>query len=557
AYEGTVVVSAEGLKPWPVRLRVRVWDFTLPRASFLRTCFQLMPGYLMRYHDVWDGHTPPGWNLGKWVGADARGIPNYFGYAEYENGVAEEKVFSGKYCAWISCSAWRRGDHESPRAALMTDLTLKPGQYRFRAAYRTEDATSLADMGVSVGGWRGLEASTQWRQASIDFTVAEETKVYFYLRLLSLGKVYFDDVSITDAEGKELAPNPGFEHIPGATAEGLLDKYRLNMLAHRASDMNTAAPDVQLDGETVRIDWTNFDRLMERYISLGQNAFNVYWARVPGGWGSVGGLGDEQQRRISAEILRQTEAHLAEKGWLDLAYLYVIDEPGADYFPQVRQVFEFVHSAAPHLKRLLTYGYGATRPHEPGRPKYAELAGCVDIHVPHSDCFDAEYLAARQKLGEEIWAYVCISAQRPYLNIWGIDYPGTDPRVLFWQLHRYGITGFLYWAITYWEKDPWKEPMTYPGGNADGSLLYPGKDGPVDSLRWELTRDGIEDYDYLDLARRTATRLRAAGKATQADKLEALCRADAVTTEWKVYTQDPQVIMAQRRALAEALCAAR
>ena len=41
--------------------------------------------------------------------------------------------------------------------------------------------------------------------------------------------------------------------------------------------------------------------------------------------------------------------------------------------------------------------------------------------------------------------------------------------------------------------------MTYPGGNADGSLLYYGDSGPVDSLRWETTRDGIEDYDYLAL----------------------------------------------------------
>ena len=556
-YEGDVVVTARGHKPWPVRLRVRVWDFVLPRASFLRTCFQLMPGYLARYHDVWDGRTPPGWHLGTWVGADIQGIPNYFGYAEYQNGVTEENVLSGKHCAWISCTTWQPGERETPRAALMCDLTLQPGRYRFQVAYRMDDRTTVADMGVSAAGWRGLEPSTEWRRADMDFTIAEEGKVYFYLRLLSKGKVFFDEVSITDAEGKELAPNPGFDHIPAHTTETLLDKYRLDMLAHRASDMNVAAPTVEVEGDAVRLDWKDFDRLMARYIALGQNAFNIYWARVPGGWGSVAGLGDEQQRKISAEILRQTQAHLSEKGWLDLAYLYVIDEPGAAAFPAVQQVFDFVHSAAPGIKRLLTYGYGATLPREPGRPKYAELAGYVDIHVPHSDCFDAEYLRARQKLGEEVWAYVCISAQRPYLNIWGIDYPGTDPRVLFWQLHRFGITGFLYWAINYWEKDPWKDPMTYPGGNADGSLLYPGRDGPVDSLRWELTRDGIEDYDYLELARRKAASLRAAGKAAQAAKLEALYHADEVTSDWKQYTEEPQVIMAHRRKLAEALSAAK
>jgi len=283
----------------------------------------------------------------------------------------------------------------------------------------------------------------------------------------------------------------------------------------------------------------------------------VHWARVPGGWGTVAGLGDENQRRVSAEILRQTEEHLAAKGWLDMAYLYVIDEPGADAFGGVKQVFEFVHNAAPRLKRLLTYGYGASRPIEPGKPRYAELAGFVDIHVPHSDCFEPVYLAGRRKLGEEIWAYVCISAQRPYLNCWGIDYPGTSPRVLFWQLHRYGITGFLYWAINYWEKDPWKDPMTYPGGNADGSLLYPGGEGPVDSLRWEATRDGIEDYDYLELAARRAEELRAAGKDRVAQRLLAACAADDVTSDWTTYTEDPAVVTARRRAIAQALCAAR
>ena len=38
----------------------------------------------------------------------------------------------------------------------------------------------------------------------------------------------------------------------------------------------------------------------------------------------------------------------------------------------------------------------------------------------------------------------------------------------------------------------------------DGSLFYPGKkvgvDGPVSSQRLEMIRDGLEDFDYLELA---------------------------------------------------------
>ncbi|MCD6350506.1 MAG: DUF4091 domain-containing protein [Armatimonadetes bacterium] len=553
-YSGSVTIQPRGRKPWPLKLTVRVWPFALPRTSRLRTCFNLIPSFLPRFYDVWDGKTPPGWTFGRWVGADVKGRANYFGEAEYDHGVTSEHPHTGKHCAWIKCTSWHRGDFEEPRAAYMTPVELAPGKYTFSFAYRTDSEKTKVDFGIGGVTWQGVPASTQWREVRYQFEQAKPGKVYFYLRLLSLGQVWFDSVSLRDAAGKELAPNADFDHVGRATTGELARSFRENMLAHRASDMNVAAPEVKVVGDEVQIDWGRFDRDMEHYISEGLNAFNVHWARIRGGWGKVAEL-DESSRpaRVSAEILRQTQEHLAQKGWLDLAYIYCIDEPGRKFFPQVKRIFAFVHHHAPRLKRLLTYGYGGSRPIEPGHPAYADLAGYVDIHVPHSDCFEPVYLDQRRKAGDEIWAYVCISAQRPYLNIWGIDFPGTDPRVLFWQLHRYRITGFLYWAVDYWTKDPWKDPLTYPGGNADGSLLYPGKTGPVDSLRWEATRDGIEDYDYLALARELAARLRKAGKATLASRLEELARVDDVTRSWTEYTEDPAVVMAHRHELGLAL----
>lgn len=553
-YSGAVTVRPRGRRPWTVRLTVRVWGFCLPRRSFLRTCFNLQPWYLARYHDVWDGKTPPGWQLMKWTGADMRGIPDYFGDAEFDHGVVEEQPHSGQRCAWISCTQWRKGTHEGPRAAYVFSRRLRPGPYRLRFAYRTADDKTRVNFGVGGVTWQALPPSKQWKMVVHQFRIPEQREVYFYLRLESTGKVWFDDVSLVDESGAELVENGGFERVGRMTMDELLRTYRLNMLAHRASDMNVAAPRIETDGDKVRLDWTDFDREMAEYVRLGQNAFNIYWTGIRGGWGKVAELSEaDPATRRAAEILRQTQRHLADKGWLDLGYLYVIDEPSWKYFDQVKKIFGFVHEVAPGIKRLLTYGYGASRPIQPGKPRYADLAGFVDIHVPHSDCFEPLYLRQRQEMGEEVWVYVCISAQRPYLNIWGIDYPGTDHRVLFWQIYRSGATGFLYWAVTYWKEDPWKNPMTYPGGNADGSLLYPGPEGPIDSLRWEITRDGIEDYDYLKLAETWANRLRKAGRAAVAAELEAACRTDDVTRGWTQYTDDPVVIMQHRRRLGAAL----
>ena len=74
-------------------------------------------------------------------------------------------------------------------------------------------------------------------------------------------------------------------------------------------------------------------------------------------------------------------------------------------------------------------------------------------------------------------------------------------------------------------QNPYEDPMGWrsgystpkgekrPWGNGDGRFVYPPEaaadahpsgpvlDGPVDSIRWEMLRDGIEDYEYLVILR--------------------------------------------------------
>src|SRR4029079_13241000 len=100
-----------------------------------------------------------------------------------------------------------------------------------------------------------------------------------------------------------------------------------------------------------------------------------------------------------------------------------------------------------------------------------------------------------------------------------IDAPAMDPVMVPWITWRYGLNGILYWDLKFWSQtaDPWLDPVTYLSGflcsngyvlNGEGSLIYPGdrtrkytgqKDvnGPVSSIRFELLREGIEDYEYL------------------------------------------------------------
>jgi hypothetical protein len=535
-------------------LEVTVWGFELPKASALRTCFQLIPSYLWkRYNLPAASGVPVGWEYGVWTGADIEGRANYFGTGVFHSRFDTTRPHSGKRALCIDGEVAEPGANEVPRACYHRVFPVKPNtDYALSVWYRTEGlADGKAQVNVHTHGvGRALPVASQWTEARLALNSGDKADARVYLCNYGVGRVFFDDLSLAPAAQPEanVVDDPSFEQGGSyGDRERLLRAYRLNSLEHRCSDMNVASPAVQVaaDGE-VHIDWTEFDREIEFCLDHGLNAFNVSWARVPGGWGKVNAV-DPQALRASAEILRQTQEHLKANGWLDLAYLYTIDEPGADAFYDVKQAFAHVHQAAPDLKRLLTFGYGASRPIRPGFPRYRLLEGYVDIWVPHSDCFEPEYLETRRRAGDEIWEYVCISAQKPYANIWGIDFPGTDPRVVFWQCYAEEITGFLYWATDYWEKDPWQEPLTYPGGNGDGSLLYYGPDGPVNSLRWEAVRDGIEDYDYLAMLQKLARRAGDEGRAPELrQRARELLDVTPVTRSYTDYSTSPSVIAEQR-----------
>jgi hypothetical protein len=129
-----------------------------------------------------------------------------------------------------------------------------------------------------------------------------------------------------------------------------------------------------------------------------------------------------------------------------------------------------------------------------------------------------EAIHLEQARGGEITWYISCDQVYPQPNYF-IDAPAMDPVMVPWITLRYGMNGVLYWAFNFWSQtpDPWLDPVTYLSGflcsnggvlNGEGSLIYPGNrvrrytgqrnvDGPVSSIRFELLREGIEDYEYL------------------------------------------------------------
>jgi hypothetical protein len=257
-------------------------------------------------------------------------------------------------------------------------------------------------------------------------------------------------------------------------------------------------------------------------------------------------VGKDRERNI--RYLQGMYAYLKTNHWEKFAYLYVLDEPNdAAAYSEVRKRGGFIHQAQLGIKVL------CTEQPTPQESAWGTLVGSVDIWVPLWTLFEERSAAQRLGAGEELWSYtaLCQGEKGNDTPYWEMDFPLLDYRIPCWTSWRYGITGLLYWTTVYWEKveDPWTNPATYGEGlavfNGEGSLFYPGFDagfaGPVASIRLKQIREGLEDYEYLNLL------------ARQGDKIFADECAQRLATSWTKWDQDPANLYALREEMGQRL----
>ena len=135
-----------------------------------------------------------------------------------------------------------------------------------------------------------------------------------------------------------------------------------------------------------------------------------------------------------------------------------------------------------------------------------DLVGSIDVWVPQLNFLhqDFAHYQQRQRAGDEVWLYTCVFPQGEYANRF-IEQPLIKTRLLHWINFRYGVTGYLHWGYNHWTQDsPFTHTTRAHGGPAylpagDPWIVYPGQNGPLDSIRFEAMRDGIADYELLCL----------------------------------------------------------
>lgn len=233
----------------------------------------------------------------------------------------------------------------------------------------------------------------------------------------------------------------------------------------------------------------------------------------------------DEYNKIVKSYLSQVEAYFDKNGWHDrLVFNSPIDEPRSQRdYENTRKWGALVKEATTNVPFLVTRTPVPPKEH----PEWGVLQGFVtnySIHGNHLN--DPEVRQAilheKEKGGEITW-YISCDQRYPQPNYF-IDAPAMDLVMVPWITAKYQMDGILYWAINWWSEtaNPWLNANTFHSGflcsdgsilNGEGSLWYPGDyverytgqpnvNGPVSSIRFELLREGIEDYEYLSMLKK-------------------------------------------------------
>jgi hypothetical protein len=268
----------------------------------------------------------------------------------------------------------------------------------------------------------------------------------------------------------------------------------------------------------------------------------------------------EAFKRRMTSYLKQVHEYYTKNGWLSrLVFNSPIDEPNtAQQYAETRRWAQLVHEAAPGVPFLVTESP------VPDNAEWGTLAGFANNFSIHGNALNRpdvkKAIREEQAKGGEITWYISCDQRYPQPNYF-IDAPAMDPVMVPWITWRYGMSGILYWDIGFWPQtpDPWLDPVTYLSGflcsggyvlNGEGCLIYPGDrakrytgqkdvEGPVSSLRLELLREGIEDYEYLWL-------LKSLGDAEFADRA-----AREMVVDVSSFSRNVEELFALRQRMAE------
>ena len=207
-----------------------------------------------------------------------------------------------------------------------------------------------------------------------------------------------------------------------------------------------------------------------------------------------------------------------------ITFLYMPDEPRPPAYPRILQLAKNIHSN-PGPGRALPIFVTS---------KYEEaLDEAIDIWCSGPKGFLLDRVASERKRGREYWFY---NGGRPAGGAITIDAPAADARATIWAAFKHDVRVYFYWYAVHWrhntqkpgerDQNVWANTITFDNRreanrspddagyiHGDGVLMYPGEErlhpdedrgvpGPIATVQLASFRRGLQDHQYLTLARK-------------------------------------------------------
>lgn len=200
-------------------------------------------------------------------------------------------------------------------------------------------------------------------------------------------------------------------------------------------------------------------------------------------------------RGFLAQYLPALKNFLDQEGLpSDHCFFHVSDEPGSgEQFENYKKARALLKELAPWMlvmDALSDIEYGKQGVTDYPVPILSGAQNYIDNAIPH-------------------WVYFCTGPRGKYLNRL-FDTPLPKIRMSGLLFYRLGAKGFLHWGYNYWYKmdtqqleDVFQEGAggAWPGiPYGDPFEVYPGPNGPIDSIRWEIFAESLQDYAILQTA---------------------------------------------------------
>ena len=268
---------------------------------------------------------------------------------------------------------------------------------------------------------------------------------------------------------------------------------------------------VQADGPgRYRFDWRDVRRYVE--LAKASGITRLEWCHFFTQWGAqhalriYEGQGREEKllwdpetpatsetyRAFLAQYLPELRRFLDEQGILEQSFFHVSDEPhGQEHLKRYREARAMLRDLAPWISVMdaLTEIDFARQ-------------GLTDMPIP-----SIKTALDFVREGIPCWCYYCCGPRGVYLNRL-LDTPLPKMAMHGFLFYRWPFQGFLHWGYNYWYQSQTRnliDPYTVQDGMAwhrgwaygDPFLVYPGTAGPVDSMRWEVFAQGLQDYALL------------------------------------------------------------